>query len=248
MSRKQTCRNGSSSEQARANSPLASLPMAPDSGSEPRCQNQEVVEPRGFRSVLCACRVHPVGCALCVVSYMLAVGITVYAVVSFVRGGGLTSDWWLLLCGVLFVWPPAWIKYVWRKGPFSRVRRERYGYWVLVRKISFAFAVVLLSLSVLMLAGVAVLSYLIGPLPRELDSTRGLVTPLGFLAAGLLALWGWNFARKRAWILEGKCARCGYLLRGLTEARCPECGTPFNASDPEQGAVPPDGPVDRSAS
>lgn len=24
-----------------------------------------------------------------------------------------------------------------------------------------------------------------------------------------------------------KCARCGYDLRGLPEARCPECGTPF---------------------
>jgi hypothetical protein len=26
------------------------------------------------------------------------------------------------------------------------------------------------------------------------------------------------------------CARCGYLLYGLSEARCPECGTPFDPS------------------
>ncbi|HEX2971241.1 MAG TPA: hypothetical protein VHP11_02840, partial [Tepidisphaeraceae bacterium] len=26
----------------------------------------------------------------------------------------------------------------------------------------------------------------------------------------------------------GVCARCGYLLYGLTEPRCPECGTPFD--------------------
>lgn len=25
----------------------------------------------------------------------------------------------------------------------------------------------------------------------------------------------------------GPCASCGYNLRGLTESRCPECGTPF---------------------
>ncbi len=27
----------------------------------------------------------------------------------------------------------------------------------------------------------------------------------------------------------GPCASCGYNLRGLTELRCPECGTPFGA-------------------
>lgn len=26
----------------------------------------------------------------------------------------------------------------------------------------------------------------------------------------------------------GQCQRCGYHLRGLTEPRCPECGTPFD--------------------
>jgi len=27
---------------------------------------------------------------------------------------------------------------------------------------------------------------------------------------------------------EPRCRRCGYLLRGLPEPRCPECGTPFS--------------------
>ena len=31
---------------------------------------------------------------------------------------------------------------------------------------------------------------------------------------------------------EPRCETCGYLLRGLPEARCPECGTPF---DPDIG-------------
>jgi hypothetical protein len=34
-----------------------------------------------------------------------------------------------------------------------------------------------------------------------------------------------------------KCARCGYLLVGLTAPRCPECGTPFEW-DVERGLVP----------
>jgi hypothetical protein len=39
----------------------------------------------------------------------------------------------------------------------------------------------------------------------------------------------------------GICARCGYDLRGLTEPRCPECGTPFekaDAQEPETGKSP----------
>jgi hypothetical protein len=34
--------------------------------------------------------------------------------------------------------------------------------------------------------------------------------------------------------LEGKCVRCGYMLRGLPEARCPECGAAFNPADLEE--------------
>jgi hypothetical protein len=32
---------------------------------------------------------------------------------------------------------------------------------------------------------------------------------------------------RRLCAAEGKCAKCGYLLTGLPEARCPECGTAF---------------------
>jgi len=31
--------------------------------------------------------------------------------------------------------------------------------------------------------------------------------------------------------LPGACVQCGYNLRGLTEPRCPECGTPFESHD-----------------
>ena len=32
--------------------------------------------------------------------------------------------------------------------------------------------------------------------------------------------------------LSAVCSNCGYFLRGLPEARCPECGTSFDFSDP----------------
>lgn len=41
------------------------------------------------------------------------------------------------------------------------------------------------------------------------------------------------FAARALWLLRrdqhvpGHCRRCGYNLTGLTEARCPECGTRF---------------------
>ena len=46
--------------------------------------------------------------------------------------------------------------------------------------------------------------------------------------------------------LEGKCARCGYMLRGLPEPRCPECGTLFNPADLEKRRGRQEsGPADR---
>ncbi len=39
---------------------------------------------------------------------------------------------------------------------------------------------------------------------------------------------------------ENRCTRCGYDLRGLTEPRCPECGTPFSTGyDAEVSPKPP---------
>lgn len=38
--------------------------------------------------------------------------------------------------------------------------------------------------------------------------------------------------RRRRALAEGRCLTCAYLLYGLPESRCPECGTPFNSSAP----------------
>ena len=34
------------------------------------------------------------------------------------------------------------------------------------------------------------------------------------------------------------CLDCGYLLRGLPEEKCPECGRPFDADDPNTYEIP----------
>ena len=47
-------------------------------------------------------------------------------------------------------------------------------------------------------------------------------------AAGLPSFLVWRFVPK---FPRGHFRRCGYNLTGLTEARCPECGTGFEAND-----------------
>jgi hypothetical protein len=59
----------------------------------------------------------------------------------------------------------------------------------------------------------------------------GLVVVAGALAYGAYRL------RPRVRRAQGKCVRCGYLLTGLSEPRCPECGTAFDAGDLEVGSV-----------
>lgn len=47
---------------------------------------------------------------------------------------------------------------------------------------------------------------------------------LALTAGSLLMLWrGWLRPRRR--VQDGRCTECGYDLRGLSEPRCPECGT-----------------------
>lgn len=71
----------------------------------------------------------------------------------------------------------------------------------------------------------SVLTYCSGSM-RMIDVTMPLWIPL-FLFAVLpsCALLKYHHHRRRR--KPGLCVNCGYNLRGLTEARCPECGTPF---------------------
>src|SRR5436190_23642408 len=38
---------------------------------------------------------------------------------------------------------------------------------------------------------------------------------------------------------SARCLQCDYLLRGLTEPRCPECGREFDPADPKTYATGP---------
>jgi len=63
--------------------------------------------------------------------------------------------------------------------------------------------------------------------PRSLTSALGLLSFCGCLSFGTIV-------RRRIIIGFGKkrhplCQRCGYDLTGLTVARCPECGIPFDS-------------------
>ncbi len=51
------------------------------------------------------------------------------------------------------------------------------------------------------------------------------------LAGGIGFLFYARRARRKARILRNECLRCRYTLKGLPEARCPECGTAFNPED-----------------
>lgn len=62
-----------------------------------------------------------------------------------------------------------------------------------------------------------------------LQSTRASVPiwlPGGLLLVGPVVVLVRQKLREER-IAAGACAQCGYLLQGLTESRCPECGTAF---------------------
>ncbi len=51
-------------------------------------------------------------------------------------------------------------------------------------------------------------------------------------AGGAWCAWRVSRATRRILQAEGRCIRCRYDLRGQTEPRCPECGTPFDLPKP----------------
>ncbi len=83
------------------------------------------------------------------------------------------------------------------------------------------------TISVLMLAFTSFV-YIDGILIHT-DAQSGLLflfVPFYLLVGGfVMLLIGLAFGKKRPPV--GHCAQCGYNLRGLTEPRCPECGTRF---------------------
>ena len=59
---------------------------------------------------------------------------------------------------------------------------------------------------------------------------------LGFLVLTIVcAIHSVRLALRRS-RRQKSCSRCGYLLKGLTVPRCPECGTPFPETLLERGS------------
>lgn len=76
-------------------------------------------------------------------------------------------------------------------------------------------------------------------MPLAFDVFGGTIQPNGLLyfccdailklSVGIWALYFlWRFGNAIILAARGRCLRCGYLLAGLTECRCSECGTPFS--------------------
>jgi predicted RNA-binding Zn-ribbon protein involved in translation (DUF1610 family) len=62
------------------------------------------------------------------------------------------------------------------------------------------------------------------PGPQELVVIFGMCGLPLILVAGIAYLI-YRLVRARAQNNETRCRKCGYILRGITEPRCPECGT-----------------------
>ena len=96
-----------------------------------------------------------------------------------------------------------------------------------------------------MMAWLTFLSFIVG---SRLTGNYGLAGAAGFaldghwnvaVRIGVFAfityatfLFGlWVGGRRRPRVRPGHCIRCAYNLTGLTEPRCPECGTPFGLAE-----------------
>jgi hypothetical protein len=152
----------------------------------------------------------------------------------------------------LAILPWIWLAVVLRLGPLSPQRKSRAAFWKGTRTFLVGAAAYVLFVLIL-ITGVAVYwAWSVAPVMGQSAPSllrgglwgrggeAGLILYLGPGAgAALAALYVAHRLGPLVRRLEGQCVRCGYLLHGLTEPRCPECGTPFNPADLEGVSVPP---------
>ena len=153
-----------------------------------------------------------------------------------------------------------WVGVVFRLGPLSPKRRSRAEFWKVTRvslviiaaPMLFNLALVSVALvygsrSIAAALGQSVPAFLWDELWNRDDLPRLLWHVAAWAAAALAMFYVAYRLGPVVRRLEGKCVRCGYMLRGLTEPRCPECGTAFNPADLEEdrrrrGSAPADHP------
>lgn len=169
---------------------------------------------------------------------------------------------YLALAAVIL--PGLWVERVRWRGPFSLRRKERAVFWKRIRWALLLFGalhLLLIAFGVGLVTGALfrwadefgvdiseLLSDFLSPTQDATKIRRLMLTHVAKDALlGVSALWAGLALGRRIRRLEGKCARCAYSLRGLTEPRCPECGNPFNPADLEELAEPPPPAQDRRA-
>jgi len=194
-----------------------------------------------------AFREHPFVCWAAVVMWVSGGALlAANAIVSALRGGRtvLLMQWGSI---ALMAFPAIWLGVALRLGPLSSKRRSRAEFWKAARFVLWMMAALtvfqLALVSVALMYGskhiAAALSQTVPAFLwdqlRNHDDLPRLLWLLGAWAAAALAML--YVAYRLGSVvrgLEGKCVRCGYMLRGLPEPRCPECGTPFNPADLEE--------------
>jgi hypothetical protein len=63
--------------------------------------------------------------------------------------------------------------------------------------------------------------------PHQAQVPVSLIGTAYVLLSAYFYYQAWQCLRRSKHIPRWVCRQCGYLLVGLTENRCPECGTPF---------------------
>ena len=210
-----------------------------------RKKRRRAARARLFRSARArAFREHPV------VSWtsvgLVAIGIGSLATdAAFSAGrGGMRQPWLEWISFACLALPVIWIAAVLRIGPFSPKRKSRAEFWSGTRFMLWAVsAAIVFNLVYFSVELVYEASSFAGLLGRSVPSLLweqlwsqaeepGLIWHFGpWTAAGLAMLYVAYRLGPLVRRLEGKCTRCGCMLPGLPEPRCPECGRAFNPDD-----------------
>jgi hypothetical protein len=157
---------------------------------------------------------------------------SLYSVVYWLLGGrGVTGDWRHALAFVLTYAVPGLVAAVSLFGLLAR-RRPPALFAPTLKQVSIASPFLSTLLSAL-LGGLA-MALIIGTMTRvsfresasqSLQAAAGGLVLGGFCSVPALLLYR-RLSRRNHPLVdpETRCRKCGYIFRGLTEPRCPECG------------------------